>query len=126
MTGDESDSSNDIRGEISETISHLYGKFYGHERSSVRTFINENVVLCIVDDTFSRSESDMAASGGRQEVLDNRAAFQVKSEDEFTREVERITDRKVTAFMSANQTDPGVSVELFILDEAPGARDTER
>jgi hypothetical protein len=33
--------------------------------------------------------------------------------------VEQLTGRKVTAFLSANQTSPGVACELFFLDASP-------
>ena len=35
------------------------------------------------------------------------------------REIERLTGRRVTAFMSANQTAPGVACELFFLEAPP-------
>ena len=38
-------------------------------------------------------------------------------EAEFRAAVERLTDRKVIAFISGNQIDPDIAAELFILDE---------
>ena len=38
---------------------------------------------------------------------------------EFTKAIERLTRRKVTAFLSANQTTPGVACELFFLEAPP-------
>ncbi len=46
-------------------------------------------------------------------------AFQTDTQDEFTHAVERLTRRRVTAFLSANQTTPGVACELFFLDRSP-------
>ena len=43
-------------------------------------------------------------------------------QDEFTAEIERLTGRRVTAFLSANQTSPGVACELFFLELPPAAR----
>ncbi len=42
-------------------------------------------------------------------------------QDEFTKEIERLTGRRVTAFLSANQTTPGVAAELFFLEPPPAA-----
>ncbi len=39
--------------------------------------------------------------------------------DEFTAAIERLTHRRVVAFLSANQTTPGVACELFFLNAAP-------
>jgi hypothetical protein len=39
-------------------------------------------------------------------------------ETDFTEAVERLTDRKVVAFISGNHVDPDIAVETFILDTA--------
>jgi hypothetical protein len=39
-------------------------------------------------------------------------------EERFSSMIERLTERRVTAFMSASHQDPDVSVELFLLDQA--------
>ena len=54
-------------------------------------------------------------------MIDGRVAFQEGMQDEFTAEIERLTQRRVTAFMSANQTTPGVACELFFLEAPPAA-----
>ena len=45
------------RGELTDSISaamvHLYGRFYGHDRTSATTDINDNVVVCILERTSS-------------------------------------------------------------------------
>ena len=64
-----------------------------------------------------------AEKGALSEVIDGRVAFQAGSEDEFTAAIERLTHRRVVAFLSANQTSPGVACELFFLDAAPLARE---
>ena len=43
-------------------------------------------------------------------------AFQAAREDEFSAAVERLTRRRVVAFMSANQTLPGIACEMFFLE----------
>jgi hypothetical protein len=70
--------------------------------------INDKFVVCV-----------LVADGARGEVIDGRVAFQTETEDEFTAAIERLTHRRVVAFLSANQTTPGVACELFFLDAAP-------
>lgn len=103
---------------ISAAMVALYARFYGHDRTTATTYINDNVVVCILEDILSTSESQQISNGDSAEVIDGRVAFQVGAEDEFTAEIERLTGRAVTAFLSANQTSPGVASELFFL-EAP-------
>jgi len=104
---------------ISAAMVDLYGRFYGHDRTTATTYINDNVVVCILEDILSAGESDQIADGGSSDVIDARVAFQVGAEDEFTTVIERLTGRTVTAFLSANQTSPGVASELFFLEAPP-------
>ena len=105
---------------ISASMVDLYARFYGHDRTTGTTYINDNVVVCVLENILSATESSLVADGRDGEVIDERVTFQEGMEDEFTSEIERLTGRRVTAFLSANQTSPGVACELFFL-EAPSA-----
>jgi uncharacterized protein YbcI len=104
---------------ISAALVALYGEFYDHERTTATTYINDNIVVCVLEDILSTGESQQIADGDSSDVIDGRVAFQNGAEDEFTAAIERLTKRSVTAFLSANQTHPGVACELFFLDRAP-------
>jgi uncharacterized protein YbcI len=105
---------------ISAAVVALYAEFYDHERTTATTYINDNVVVCVLEDILSSSESSQVAAGAGKDVIDGRIAFQEGAQDEFTKGIERLTGRKVTAFLSANQTNPGVACELFFLEASPG------
>jgi uncharacterized protein YbcI len=94
----------------------LYGEVYGHDRTTASTYINDNVVVCIMEDILTSSEKELIATGSGSEVIDGRVAFQAAREDEFSAAVERLTSRRVVAFMSANQTSPGIACEMFFLE----------
>jgi uncharacterized protein YbcI len=106
---------------ISAAVVALYAEFYDHERTTATPYINDNVVVCVLEDILSSSESSQVAEGAGKDVIDGRIAFQEGAQDEFTKGIERLTGRKVTAFLSANQTNPGVACELFFLEAPPGA-----
>jgi uncharacterized protein YbcI len=97
----------------------LYAEFYGHERTTATTYINDNVVVCVLEDILTTSEVAQISDGASDAVIDGRVAFQKQTEDEFTAAIERLTGRSVTAFLSANQTTPGVACELFFLEAPP-------
>ena len=105
---------------ISASMVKFYGRFYGHDRTTATTYINDNVVVCVLEDILTTDEDARIAAGAAATVIDGRVAFQTGAEDEFTAEIERHTGRKVVAFLSANQTTPGVACELFFLDARPG------
>lgn len=107
---------------ISAAMVALYAEFYGAQRTTVTTYINDNIVVCILEGILSAHESNQIADGASGDVIDGRVAFQKETEDEFTEAVERLTRRPVTAFMSANQTSPGIACELFFLETPPMAQ----
>jgi uncharacterized protein YbcI len=107
-------------GSLTEAISaamvELYGRVYGHDRTIATTYINDDVVVCILERILTTEEMRLVAEGAAAEVVDARVAFQTDAEDDFTAAVERLTQRRVVAFMSANQTSPGIASELFFLE----------
>jgi uncharacterized protein YbcI len=104
---------------ISAAIVELYSAVYNHNRTTANTYINDNVVICVLESILTREEDVLIAAGSDEAVIDGRVAFQTDTQDEFTAAIERLTHRRVTAFLSANQTTPGVACELFFLDAAP-------
>jgi uncharacterized protein YbcI len=107
---------------ISAAMVTLYGEVYGHDRTTASTYINDNVVVCILEDILTTSEEKLVATGAASEVIEGRVAFQAAREDEFSAAVERLTRRRVVAFMSANQTLPGIACEMFFLEPVEAAR----
>ena len=60
-------------------------------------------------------ERKLARIGRAQFVRDTPKAFQDAMRDEFVAEVEALTGRSVTAFLSDNHIDPDVGIECFQL-----------
>lgn len=106
---------------ISSAVVALYAEFYDHERTTATTYINDNIVVCVLEDILSSGESRQVADGAGKDVIDGRVAFQEGAKDEFTKAIERLSGRRVTAFLSANQTNPGIACELFFLEAPPVA-----
>lgn len=104
---------------ISAAMTELYADFYDHRRTTATTYINDRIVVCVLENILTDSEDRLIAAGERAQVIDGRVAFQTATEDEFSAAIERLTHRRVVAFLSANQTAPGVACELFFLDAAP-------
>jgi uncharacterized protein YbcI len=104
---------------ISAAMVELYEAFYEHDRTTATTYINDKIVVCVLENILTEGEDALIAQGARGQVIDGRVAFQTDTEDEFTAAIERLTECRVVAFLSANQTTPGVACELFFLDAAP-------
>lgn len=106
----------ELRSAISVAIAGLYRQFYGHDRTTATTYLNDNIVLCVLEDILTTAESRLVTFGDSDGVIAGRVAFQTETQDAFTAVIQDLTGRRVVAFLSANQTTPGCACELFFLD----------
>jgi uncharacterized protein YbcI len=90
-------SGEDLTRAISAAIVTLYAEVYGHNGTTASTYINDNVVVCILEDILTSSEQELVAAGNESDVIEGRVAFQADREDEFSTAVERLTKRRVVA-----------------------------
>lgn len=104
---------------ISAAMVELYAAFYDHDRTTTMTYLNDNIVVRVLENILTSDEATLVADGAQGEVIDGRVACQSDTEDAFTAAIPRMIHRRVVAFMSANQTTPGVACELRFLDAAP-------
>jgi uncharacterized protein YbcI len=106
-----------LNAAISNAIVGLLRENVGKGPTKARTIHSDKIVLCVLEDTMTRAEQNLATSGKEDYVLGMRHAFQETMQEEMTEAVEALTGRKVVAFMSANHIDPDVAAEVFVLDE---------
>ena len=50
---------------ISASMVDLYARHYGHDRTTGTTYINDNVVVCVLEDILSTEESSLVAGAAR-------------------------------------------------------------
>ena len=55
----------DLPAVISAAMVELYAAFYRHERTTARTFINDNVVVCVLENILTEAEDLLVAEGER-------------------------------------------------------------
>src|ERR1700683_1195879 len=91
---------------ISAAMVKLYGEVYGRGQTTASTYINDNVVVCILEDILTSPERKLVADGAGKEVIEARVAFQADRADAFTAAVEALTLRPVVGFMSATRPPP--------------------
>jgi uncharacterized protein YbcI len=70
----------------------------------------------VLEKGLTKAERGLAAAGKEGEVRHLRRQFQFTMQDELTGAVEKLTGRKVIAFMSDNHVDPDLTAEIFVLD----------
>src|SRR4051794_24099686 len=106
--------------EISNALVRMFKEQFGRGPQHARTFwAGPDCITAILEDTLTPVERRMVALGEHQRLRDTRLFFQVASIREFCEPVERLTGRKVRAFVSGTDTQvDGLSVETFVLHPA--------
>jgi uncharacterized protein YbcI len=109
-----------LRSTISNAVVKTFSEFTGRGPTRARTHIVDNLVVCLLEDTLTKGERSLVADGQNEDVRFMRRRFQDGMRRMLCDSVETLTGRRVVAMMSDNHIDPELSVEVFVLDGAPG------
>ena len=101
---------------ISNAIVKLMREYTGRGPTRARTTIGDDLIVCVLADTLTKSERKLVENGEHMSVLDQRSLFQRLMREEAVTMVESISGRSVSAFMSNNHIDPDLAVETFVLE----------
>ncbi|HKO38554.1 MAG TPA: Na-translocating system protein MpsC family protein [Solirubrobacterales bacterium] len=106
-----------VRAELSREMVRLYKDLFGRGPTRARTdFAGPDTILCTLEDSFTSAERALAELGEHHRLRDTRMYFQHATEDQFRETVERISGRKVRAFVSGMDTAEDVASEVFYLE----------
>ncbi|XAY04341.1 hypothetical protein DSM112329_01174 [Paraconexibacter sp. AEG42_29] len=101
---------------ISDHVVTTTREWTGRGPTRARTYIQGDLVTTVLQDILNKGERSLAEAGKTEVVLAMRWAYQQAMREELVSGVERITGRKVAAFMSANHLDPDIAIESFVLE----------
>lgn len=102
---------------ISNLVVRLMSEYTGRGPTKARTYINDNLITVLLQDTLTKGERSLVRDGKQDLVLTTRLAYQMTMRQDLTAGLERITGRTVHAFMSSNHMEPDVAIEVFVLEE---------
>src|SRR5687768_15979595 len=111
----------EMRAAISKEIVRLQAEYYGKGPTRAKTYIVEDLVVVVLEESFTRAEKTLAERGEKDAIEHIRRRFQQQMAEDFTSVVEQATGRKVRVFLSETNIDLDVSVETF-----PARRRTHR
>jgi uncharacterized protein YbcI len=114
------DKPGELSAEISNAIVALMADCTGRGPSQSQTYVHQNLIVCILHDGLTKGERSLVADGKEDVVLQMRHTYQGTMRSELITLVERLTGRKVAAFMSDNHVNPDVAVETFVLELLDG------
>ena len=100
---------------IGNLITRLLSDYTGRGPTKARTHFNENLITIVVQDLLTKGERSLVRDGKQDLVLETRRAYQQTMGADLTAGIEEITGRQVIAFLSANNLDPDLAIETFML-----------
>ena len=108
-------SSGTMAADVSNAVVRLVREHFGKGPMQAKTILHEDVVVTILRGGFTQAEQTLYKAGKGELVDTMRRSMQEVFEREMRSEVERLTGRRVEAFLSANHHEPDVTVEMFLL-----------
>jgi uncharacterized protein YbcI len=106
---------------ISNSIVGLLRERYGRGPTRAKTYVLDDLVVCVMRNGFTAIEQTMMEGGQERRVVELRQDFQVLMERSYREQVERLTGCKVVAFLSQAHVEPDLTIEMFLMDRAlPG------
>ena len=103
---------------ISSHVVHTISEHIGRGPTKSRTYINDDVVTVVLQETLTKGERLLIDAGREQLVLTTRKAFHAIMRHDLISGVEEVLGREVAALLSDNHVDPDVAVEVFLLAPA--------
>ncbi|HYB25068.1 MAG TPA: Na-translocating system protein MpsC family protein [Solirubrobacteraceae bacterium] len=113
----------ELNAAITSALVGIHHEYLGRGPETASTFHHGNVLVTLMHEVLTHAEKSLTQNGQSGAVDHIRRLFQETMEADFREAVERLTGRKVLAFISGNHIDPDIATELFILDGTPGRPD---
>jgi uncharacterized protein YbcI len=106
-----------VVADISREIVGIHASHYGRGPTKAKTIWREDIIVCVLQDIFTKSEQVLIDAGKFEQVRANRQIFQDAVEPLLRQVVEQATGSTVRSFLSQVSVD-GTASEVFLLDRS--------
>jgi uncharacterized protein YbcI len=110
------DGKGELRQQLSNAVVALFKQYFGRGPADCRTYLEPDLVIVVLVGGYTAAERTLFEAGKWHEVRQARMSWQDSMEVRFIDTIERLTKRKVKAFLSANRQDVELTIELFALE----------
>lgn len=105
-TDQERPSAGSMSAAISNAVVRLLTDYTGRGATKARTYICEDYIAVVLQDTLTKGERSLVRDGKTELVLTSRKAYQDTMGEDLVAVVEQISGRKVLAFLSDTTSIP--------------------
>jgi uncharacterized protein YbcI len=118
--------SRETLGKISQELISLTSRCYGKGPTEAKAYLCDDWLFCVLKNGVTAGEQALVRKGDEEFVRRFRLRFQEHMNEEFTRVVERLTDREVIGYHSQIMFGPDYLVEIYLLGGVLAERDREQ
>ena len=101
--------------EVSNAISRLHKEYVGRGPTNVRTTIDGDLVVCLLEGGYTKAEQTLEKNDKTDLVAAGRVGLQEAMREAMNAAVKGALGRPVRSFMSANDLHENLQVEVFVL-----------
>jgi uncharacterized protein YbcI len=109
------------RGQVAAAISNaivgIHSKHYGKGPTKAKTYLIDDMVVCVMQDVFTTVERTLIDAGKGELVREVRTTFQYSLRDEFIDAVSTVVGRPARSFMSQIDCNADMAIEFFLLED---------
>ena len=102
---------------VTDSMVNLHERYYRAPATAKTQMLGDDLIACVLGGVFTDVEKTMIELQRATLVQETRSAFQDAMQQKFIDEVERLSGRKVLAFISNRQVGPDIEIEIFVLHE---------
>ena len=106
----------ELNASITSALVGIHTQYLGRGPRRASTFHYGHALVTLMHDVPTPAEKSLTRTNQTEAVDHIRHLFQEAMEADFREAVERLTGRKVLAFIGGNHIEPDIAAELFILD----------
>ena len=101
--------------DVSNLVARLHKHYIGRGPTNVRTSIDGDLVVVLLEGGYTQAEQTLEANDRADLVSAGRLGLQEAMKEALVRGIRDVLEREVVSFMSANDLDRNLSVEVFVL-----------
>ena len=105
-----------LLAEITNRIVAFMREHYGRGPIKAKTYVLDNLIVCVLSDGFTAIERTMMEGGEPDRVLEMRRDFQRMMKQRYSDMIQELTGRTVLAFLSQAHVEPDLTIEIFLMD----------
>ncbi len=104
---------------VTAAMAALHERYYGRAPAEAKSrMMGDDLLACVLGGVYTEVEKTLIELERGAIVQETRSAFQTAMQHRFIGEVERLSGRRVLAFISNHHVGPDLEIELFVLAAA--------